>query len=905
MAPSPDALFRLRAADSTMLVVLLLISLFLQGPPKHRQPTTNENSDITAVVGVVQTPRRQLILLLLGLAALSALLDGSVTVANATFNHVFETKLPAWKGIEFYSVALLVAFLGIAIMGLLKESRGSPIWQSKLLKFFAFVALVFDILLAFLILLVVPIWKIRPDPKPHVPETPDPVLPVGIAPAAHFVLTVFRVLVLLVLFSALLFPHTTYEPVERGETAPLTGETSLLIPTAVAASAETSTGPVVPKAKYGTFNGTSATSSSHAPAPTPSAGVPSSAKDSPIQTEPSWLENGTRFMRLIPYLWPYKNLGLQLLALVCLIILAAGRAVNAAIPFQLSAVVDALADQGASPAVLPPLLWYVGLRFLGGPGGLNEFRSLLWAPVIQFSNRSLSQLAFDHLLNLSLAWHTRRKTGEVLSILDRGAAIKQIFELLIFNLLPTVADTAIAVWIFFWYFGPVLSVFIAFTMVIYVSISAVLTAQMTKLSRKMVEADVTTRGIHTDSLLNYETVKYFNGEAHEGGRYREAIARYQESEIRVMASLNMMSLSQNLLLTAGLLVGSLLVVFDANHQDEIMKRYVVFITYLAQLYGPLNTLAMFYRSITQSLIDTERLLDLLNEPSEVQDKPGARELVVTDGVIEFDNVNFSYDGRMTALKGVSFTVPKGGSLALVGESGAGKSTILKLLYRFYDLAPSDGTIRIDGQDIRDVTQASLRRAIGIVPQDCVLFNSSIAYNIGYGKFGSSTEEIENAARAAQIHERITSFPDGYETVVGERGVRLSGGEKQRVAIARTILKAPSIILLDEATSALDTSTERDIQKAVQNLTEGRSSLSIAHRLSTISKSDLILVFHQGEIVESGTQRELIERDGRFATMWADQMSSIGETCTPPDTTGNDGAGASGLPTGAPLPPKPE
>ncbi|KDN41300.1 hypothetical protein RSAG8_07569, partial [Rhizoctonia solani AG-8 WAC10335] len=248
-----------------------------------------------------------------------------------------------------------------------------------------------------------------------------------------------------------------------------------------------------------------------------------------------------------------------------------------------------------------------------------------------------------------------------------------------------------------------------------------------------------------------------------------------------------------------------------------------------------------------------------------------------------DNVTFSYDGRSTALKGVSFTVPKGGSLALVGESGSGKSTILKLLYRFYDLAPSDGAIRIDGQDIRDVTQASLRRAIGIVPQDCVLFNNSIAYNIEYGKFGASTEEIEKAARAAQIHERILSFPDGYETAVGERGVRLSGGEKQRVAIARTILKAPSIILLDEATSALDTSTEREIQKAVQNLTEGRSSVSIARRLSTISKSDLILVFHQGEIIESGTQRELIERDGRFAAMWADQMSSMGEGRTPAES----------------------
>ncbi|CAE6523836.1 unnamed protein product [Rhizoctonia solani] len=884
MALSSEVLFHLRAADSAALLVLLLTSLLPQNSSKPEPPTTDENSEIMTVVRAVQTPRKQLIVLLLSLAALTALLDGSITVARAIFKHGFETELPAWKGIEFYSIALLVSFAGVAIISLFKETRGFPIWQSKLLKLFVFVALVFDTLLVVFIPLVVPIWKMHPNPDPHVPETPEPVPPVGIVPAMHFGLTMFRVLVLMVLFPTLFFPCTVHESIERSEPAPQTSETTLLIPAAVATPAQTSTGLAAPSTKYGTFNGTSTASPSPVPVPTPSAGSPSNpAINLPSPTEPTWYENGVRLMRLVPYLWPYKSFGLQLLALVCLLILAAGRVVNAATPFQFSAVIDTLAREGASRTVLPPLLWYIGLRFLSAPGGLSAIRSLLWAPVIQFSNRSLSQLAFDHLLNLSLAWHTRRKTGEVLSILDRGAAIKHIFEILIFNLLPTVADTAIAVWIFFWYFGPAMSVFIAFTMVMYVSLSAALTAQTTKLSRDAIGADVATRGIHTDSLLNYETVKYFNGEAHEGARYREAITRYQESEIRVMASLHITSLLQNLLLTVGLLVGSLLVVFDETHQDDIMKRYIVFITYLAQLYGPLNTLALLYRSINQSLIDTERLLDLLNEPSEVQDKPDAKELVVTDGVIEFDNVTFSYDGRSTALKGVSFTVPKGGSLALVGESGSGKSTILKLLYRFYDLAPSDGAIRIDGQDIRDVTQASLRRAIGIVPQDCVLFNNSIAYNIEYGKFGASTEEIEKAARAAQIHERILSFPDGYETAVGERGVRLSGGEKQRVAIARTILKAPSIILLDEATSALDTSTEREIQKAVQNLTEGRSSVSIAHRLSTISKSDLILVFHQGEIIESGTQRELIERDGRFAAMWADQMSSMGEGRTPAES----------------------
>ncbi|KAH7338743.1 hypothetical protein B0J17DRAFT_658314 [Rhizoctonia solani] len=899
MALSPNVLFQLRTAESATLVAILLAILLLKGPNKPGLPTTNGNSEITAVVRAVQIPRRQLIVLLLSLAALTALLDGSVTVANATFKHVSETKISAWKGVEFYSVALLIAFGGIAITAIAKEARGTPIWQSKLLKLFVFIALMFDTLLAIFIPLVVPIWKVHPYPGVHIPELPEPAPTFEIAPAVHFGLTVCRVLVLIVLFPTLFFPRTVHEPVEQSESTLPTGETSLLIPAAVAASAQTSaaSGLASPKNKYGTFHGTAASPNS-VPAPGPSTGGPSNpAITIPSPAEPTWYGNGTRLIRLVPYLWPYKSVGLQLLALLCLVILTAGRAVNAFIPFQLSTLIDTLSREGASRSVLPPLLWYVGLRFLGAQGGLVSIRGLLWAPVIQYSNRSLSQLAFDHLLSLSLAWHTRRKTGEVLSILDRGAAIKQIFELLIFNLLPTVADTAIAVWIFFWYFGPGMSVFITFTMVMYVSLSAALTAQMTKLSRSMVGADVATRGIHTDSLLNYETVKYFNGEAHEGRRYGEALARYQDSEIRVMASLHIMSLSQNLILSVGLLVGSLLVVFDTAHQGEIMKRYIVFITYLAQLYGPLNSLAMIYRSVTQSLIDTEKLLDLLDEPSEVQDKPDAKELVVTNGVIEFDDVTFSYDGRSTALKNVSFTVPKGGSLALVGESGCGKSTIFKLLYRFYDLAPADGAIRIDGQDIRDVTQASLRRAIGIVPQDCVLFNNTIAYNIEYGKFDSSPEEIQNAARAAQIHDRIVSFPDGYETTVGERGVRLSGGEKQRVAIARTFLKAPSIILLDEATSALDTSTERDIQKAVQNLTKGRSSVSIAHRLSTISKSDLILVLHQGEIIESGTKRELIERGGRFATMWADQMSSMDETRMPTDESDVPGsAGDASLPS---------
>ncbi|CAE6494710.1 unnamed protein product [Rhizoctonia solani] len=887
MTPSPQVLFQLRTTECIALLVILLASLLPKGVRGIEPPSTDVVLEIRTVVRAIQTPRKQLIVLLLSLVALTALLDGSVTVANALFKRVFETKIPAWKGSEFYSVVLFVTFTGFAIVSLLKEAHHHPIWQSKLLKLFVFVALLFDTALAILIPIFIPIWRIRSSTESTTPGILDSAPSLGITPALHFGLTVFRVLILAVLFTTLFFPRVTYEPIEQNESVPRTDETPLLIPGAVAASTQSPAEPGSSKPKYGTFNGSNTTPPGGASTSAP--GTSGQAPTIPVLTEPTWYENGARLMRLTSYLWPSRNIGLQLLAFICLLIVAVGRIVNAAIPFQFSTVVDTLAQPDAPHGIWGPLLWYIVLRFLSGSGGLNALRSVLWAPVIQFSDRSLSQLAFDHLLNLSLAWHTRRKTGEVLRILDRGASIKQIFELLIFTLLPTAADTFIAVWIFFWYFGPAMSVFIATTMVLYVTTSAMITNRINNLSRRMVETDITTRGVHTDSLLNYETVKYFNGEAHEGERYHEALSRVQQFQLRVTASLNLMSLSQNLVLTAGLLVGSLLIIFDSTHQD-VMKRFVVFITYLAELYSPLTAFALLYRTISQSLVDAERLLDLLDEPSEVRDKPSAKDLVVTDGVIEFDNVTFSYDGRATALKGVSFKVPKGGSLALVGESGSGKSTILKLLYRFYDLAPSDGAIRIDGQDIRDVTQASLRRAIGIVPQDCVLFNNTIAYNIGYGKLGSSTEEIENAARAAQIHERIISFPDGYETIVGERGVRLSGGEKQRVGIARTILKASPVILLDEATSALDTSTERDIQKALQNLTEGRSSVSIAHRLSTISKSDLIFVFHQGEIIESGTQRKLIELGGRFAAMWTDQVSSVNENRVPPQAAGQNGPG---------------
>lgn len=530
------------------------------------------------------------------------------------------------------------------------------------------------------------------------------------------------------------------------------------------------------------------------------------------------------------------------------------------------------------------------LRFLQGSGGLAALRDTLWAPVMQYSDREMSLMSFNHLLNLSFSFHTRRKTGEILRVLDRGAAINNTFELLLFNIVPTFIDIAIALVVFCIKFEWTLALVIFFVIFAYVVASVVLTQWRTKIRRQMNEKDIVTRGIHTDCLLNYETVKYFGGEEHEAERYRQALGDYQALEYRVIISLNLLNLVQNFIITLGLLIGSIIVARRVIRDESGSSDFVIFITYLAQLYSPLNQLGSIYRSVNQSLIDTEKLLKLLNEPTDVNDKPNAPELHVEDGEIEFDNVTFSYDGRNPALSGVSFKVPKNSSVALVGDSGSGKSTILRLLYRFYDLGEGQGRILIDGQDIRDVTQKSLRQAIGVVPQDSVLFNTSISYNIAYGKFGASPEEIEVAARSAQMHDRIMSFPNGYETTVGERGVRLSGGEKQRVAIARTLLKNPPILLLDEATSALDTHTERDIQKALQNLMMGRSSLSIAHRLSTIASADLILVLKDGQIVEQGSHKELLAQDGIFAAMWADQISSsevgsIDVTETKPEVTG--------------------
>ncbi|KAF9529277.1 hypothetical protein CPB83DRAFT_852990 [Crepidotus variabilis] len=845
---------------SPSLVLLPTLSLFFTSPQPPRA-----TREITQVVVASTVPRRAAILSLLSLIALSYFLDGAAFIALAILDHDW----PRHTGVPINTIAGVVAFSGLAALGSWKDIQGVQVWIMKRIRVAIAASVALDITLAVLLAL-----SLRNEDPKHV---------YSVRNLVHVVFPAFRALLLLPLLATLTYPRTqytsvaTYQDVEQSEPT----LASLLMPNA---AGNQSTGLLLPNngngesSKYGTFHVNRSALQASAPVtragtPAPSTGPHTKGDSKPeITFEPTWAEVWSRLKKLTPYLWPKNSPRLQFLAFLCTLILVVGRLVNLLLPFTLGRLLGIM-EGTVEGSPWPVLFAYVGLKFMQGSGGLSAIRDCLWTPVLQYSDREMSQLSFDHLLNLSFAWHTRRKTGEVLRVLDRGAAINHTFELILFNIIPTFVDIAIALAIFAIYFSWQLSLVLFIVMFSYVTTSVVLTRWRTRLRRQMNDRDVVARGIHTDCLLNYETVKYFGGEEHENDRYADALRQYQALEYKVIMSLNLLNLVQNFIITTGLLIGSLMVASEITKETGNAK-FVVFITYLAQLYGPLNQLGYIYRSLNQSLVDTEKLLALLNEPTDVNDKENATELVVTDGEIEFDNVFFSYDGRTPALDGVSFKVPKGSAVALVGGSGSGKSTILRLLYRFYDLKEGQGRILIDGQDIRDVTQKSLRQAIGVVPQDSVLFNSSIGYNIGYGKFGSTPEEIEAAAKSAQMHDRITSFPDGYNTKVGERGVRLSGGEKQRVSIARTLLKNPPILLLDEATSALDTSTEKDIQKALQNLVQGRSSLSIAHRLSTIASSDVILVLKDGHVTEHGSFNELMEiENGQFAAMWADQVSS--------------------------------
>uniref|UniRef100_A0A0V0J4V6 ATP-binding cassette sub-family B member 6 n=1 Tax=Schistocephalus solidus TaxID=70667 RepID=A0A0V0J4V6_SCHSO len=468
-------------------------------------------------------------------------------------------------------------------------------------------------------------------------------------------------------------------------------------------------------------------------------------------------------------------------------------------------------------------------------------------------------------------WHLSRKTGAMLRIVDRGtSSISNILNYLLFNMIPTIVDIIVGIVYFitafnFWY-----GLIVFITMLAYLVITVLITEWRTKFRRTMNNLDNVKSGVAVDSLLNFETVKYYTAESFEVNRYKKAVIDYQRASWQSSASLSLLNVTQSLIISLGLLIGTLLCAHAVVAGNLTLGDFVLFCTYVTQLYLPLNFFGTYYRMLQSSFVDLENMFELLEEHSKILDIPDATVLTVRGGKIEFQNVNFCYIAERPVLKNISFTVEPGKKLALVGQTGSGKSTVIRLLFRFYE--PSGGRILIDDQDISKVKQKSLRQAIGVVPQDTVLFNDTIGYNIRYGRISATEEELQSAARAAEMHDRIMEFPDGYDTIVGERGLKLSGGEKQRVAIARTILKAPRIVVLDEATSALDTGTERLIQGSLEKVCENRTTVMVAHRLSTILHADEILVLHAGEIVERGRHEDLIAiPGGRYAALWRQQI----------------------------------
>lgn len=580
---------------------------------------------------------------------------------------------------------------------------------------------------------------------------------------------------------------------------------------------------------------------------------------------------------LLPFLWPKRKSRLQVLVLFCFVMLVSGRAINVFIPVFNKKVVDSLKDEASMTFPWKYILLYVFLWCLQGQGSsslLYNLRSFLWIPVQQYTVRELEVELYAHLHRLSLRWHLGRKTGEVLKVLDRGTnSVTSLLSYILFNIFPALADIAIAVVYFVVFFNAWFGLIVFVTMAVYLASTVALTEWRTKYRREMNLLDNAATAKGVDALLNFETVKYYNAEEYEVQGYRECVEKYQLAEWRTSASLNLLNACQTVVIAAGVTAGTLLCahMVAAHRSGLTVGDYVLFLTYILQLYTPLNFLGTYYRMIQRSFVDMENMFELLNVKPEVVDVVNAPHIHVTKGEIRFDDVCFSYQPERQILRHVSFVVPAGRTVAIVGPTGSGKSTVVRLVLRLYDV--QSGRITVDGQDVSLVKQRSLRQAIGVVPQDTVLFNSDIGYNIRYGRVDATDAEVEDAARAAELHEQILGFPQGYRTVVGERGLKLSGGEKQRVAIARTILKAPVIMLLDEATSSLDTKTERNIQASLDRVCKNRTTLIVAHRLSTVIHADQILVLQEGSIVEAGSHEELLGVGGIYAEMWSQQQKA--------------------------------
>jgi ATP-binding cassette subfamily B protein len=582
---------------------------------------------------------------------------------------------------------------------------------------------------------------------------------------------------------------------------------------------------------------------------------------------------------LLPYLWPTGDIGTKVRVVIAMALLLAAKIATVAVPVVYGRLVDVLAPKDNTALLAVPLglvLGYGLLRVCSAAFG--ELRDALFAKVQQRAVRSAARQTFQHLHALSLRFHLDRQTGALARAIDRGSqGIQSVLRLAVFNVVPTMLEllmvTAIIWHLFDWRFAA-----ITFAAVVsYAGFTMSFAAWRSRIRRTMNDQDNDASTKALDSLLNYETVKYFGNEPHEVARYDASLARYERAAVRVQVSLNVLNIGQAFIIAAGLTLIMLMATREVRAGSMTVGQFVLVNTYLMQLYQPLGFLGMVYMTIKQGLVDMEQMFRLLEVDREVADRPDAKALAVHDGEVRFEGVRFGYRDDRAILRGVDFVVPAGRKLAIVGPTGAGKSTISRLLFRFYDA--TEGRICIDGVDIRDVTQDSLRAAIGVVPQDTVLFNDTIRYNIAYGRPGATQDEIEQAARSAQVHDFIASLPEGYDTRVGERGLKLSGGEKQRVAIARTVLKDPRILILDEATSALDTGTEQDIQAALRAVSRDRTTLVIAHRLSTVVDADEIIVLRDGRVAERGRHSALLARDGLYARMWALQA----EEQTEPET----------------------
>ncbi|MGY3475294.1 ABCB family ABC transporter ATP-binding protein/permease [Bradyrhizobium ottawaense] len=585
---------------------------------------------------------------------------------------------------------------------------------------------------------------------------------------------------------------------------------------------------------------------------------------------------------LWPYIWPGDRFDLKMRVVWSLVLLLAAKLITLTVPFSFKWATDALTGANTAPVqadnwhlwvIASPLLLtvsYGAMRILMAL--LTQWRDGIFARVAMHAVRKLATITFVHMHELSLRFHLERKTGGLTRVLERGReGIEVIVRMVILQLIPTIVEVSLLMAVLLWQFDWRYVVATLITVTLYMYYTYIATEWRIGIRRRMNDSDTEANTKAIDSLLNYETVKYFSAEAREAQRYDKSVARYEEASVHTYTSLAVLNTGQAVIFTLGLTATMLMCAIGVRNGTNTVGDFVLVNAMMIQLYQPLNFMGMVYREIKQAIIDIEKMFGVIGREAEIKDAPDAMPLVISAGTVRFEDVRFAYEPTRPILKGISFEVPAGKTVAIVGPSGAGKSTISRLLFRLYDV--SGGKILIDGQDIRAVTQDSLRASIGMVPQDTVLFNDTIRYNIRYGRWDADDAEVEEAAQLAQIDHFIRMAPKGYETQVGERGLKLSGGEKQRVAIARTVLKAPPILVLDEATSALDTHTEHEIQGALDRVAKNRTSLVIAHRLSTIVGADEIIVLDQGRIAERGTHAQLLAHGGLYASMWNRQREA--------------------------------